>query len=137
MAHAPVSQSHYRTDSVALLTEVKIENWDEQVDDLALQLAIRREKTGLDQTLTFTPGTRLLKVDHASESGDCSYIVMDDQIEYELSEVEMKEWLAVLRRTDGKRSLNEILSELGIPASKIRKHLEEALDYGIVSLVEG
>ncbi len=38
-----------------------------------------------------------------------------------------------LRRIDGKRSINEILSELGMPASKIRKHLEEALDYGIIS----
>lgn len=136
MAQAPVSQNHHRADSVELLSEVEIENWEAQADNLALQLASKREPAELDQRVAFTPGTRLLKVDQASEGSECSYIVMDDQIEYELPEVEMKEWLAVLRRIDGERSLNEILAELGIPASKIRKHLEEALDYGIVSLVE-
>ncbi|KHD09723.1 hypothetical protein PN36_13250 [Candidatus Thiomargarita nelsonii] len=135
MAQAPVSQHH--ADSIGLLPEIRIENWEEQADNLALQLAIRREKAELlDRMVALKPGTRLLKFDQISEDSAYSYISVNDKIEYELSEAEMKDWLAVLRRIDGKRSINEIISELGMPASKIRKHLEEALDYGIVSFLD-
>ena len=129
----------YRPDlnEIGLLPEIKIDNWEAQADNLALQLAIRREKTELlDQTVALMPGARLLKIDQTSEDSAYSYLSVDDKIEYELPENEMKEWLAVLRRIDGKRSINEILSELNMPASKIRKHLEEALDYEILSFLE-
>jgi len=103
---------------------------------LALQLAIRREKAKLDRAVTLMPGTRLLKMDQTSKDSAYSYISVNEHIEYELPEAEMKEWLAVLRRIDGKRSINDILSELGMPASKIRKHLEEALGYGVIGFLE-
>ncbi|RKZ89654.1 MAG: hypothetical protein DRR19_11300 [Candidatus Parabeggiatoa sp. nov. 1] len=134
MAQAPVEQSQHHADSIGLLPEITIDNWEEQADNLALQLAIRREKAELlDRAVALTPGTRLLKMDQIAEDSAYSYLSVDDKIEYELPEDEMQDWLAVLRRIDGKRSINEILSELDMPASKIRKHLEEALDYGIVS----
>jgi len=44
----------------------------------------------------------------------------------------MAEWIAVLRRMDGQTSLGDILGELGLTPSSIRKHLEEAVDYGII-----
>jgi len=135
MAQAPIAQSH--ADSIGILPEIKIDNWEEQEDDLALQLAIRREKAELlDRAVAFMPGVRLLKADQTSEDNVYSYLAVDDKIEYELSEAEIEDWLAVLRRIDGQRSINDILTELNMPASKIRKHLEEALDYGILGFLE-
>jgi asparagine synthase (glutamine-hydrolysing) len=133
MAQAPINQNQYHVESIALLPEITIDDWEEQADSLALQLAIRREKAELlDRIVALTPGTQLLKIDQTSSDSACSYISINDQIEYELPEAEMKDWLAVLRRIDGQHSINEILSELEMPVSKIRKHLEEALDYGIL-----
>ncbi|MCP4698262.1 MAG: hypothetical protein GY862_15620, partial [Gammaproteobacteria bacterium] len=66
----------------------------------------------LDCAAALMPGTRLLKMDQNAEKSACSYIAVDDKIEYELSEHEMKDWLQVLRRIDGRRSINEILAEL-------------------------
>jgi asparagine synthase (glutamine-hydrolysing) len=137
MAQAPIRHQEH-ADSIGLLPEIKIDNWEEQADDLALQLAIRREKAELlERAVILMPGVQLMKIDHiSSEDSACSYLMVDDKVEYKLSEAEMPDWLAVLRRVDGQRSINDILSELGMPASKIRKHLEEALDYGIVSFLE-
>jgi hypothetical protein len=45
-------------------------------------------------------------------------------------------WIAVLRRMDGKTLLGEILTKLGLKQADIRKHLEEALDYGVVVVRE-
>lgn len=133
---AKVSTYQHPVESMDLLPEIVIEDWEAQEDDLALKLAIRREKTELlDCVIVFAPGVKLLKVDQVSDDNAHSYLSIDDKIEYELSEVEMKDWLAVLRHIDGRRSINEILTELNIPVAKIRKHLEEALDYGIVHLV--
>ena len=50
-----------------------------------------------------------------------------------LDERELADWLAVLRRIDGKRSINDILAELNLPQARIRKQLEEALDYEIIT----
>jgi asparagine synthase (glutamine-hydrolysing) len=136
MAQAPIYQPEH-ANSIGLLPEIKIDNWEEQADDLALQLAIRREKAELlDRVVMLMPGAQLMKIDQISEVSACSYLAVDDKVEYELSEAEMPDWLAVLRRVDGQRSINDILAELGMPAAKIRKHLEEALDYGIVSFLE-
>jgi asparagine synthase (glutamine-hydrolysing) len=137
MAQAPIRHQEH-ADSIGLLPEIKIDNWEEQADDLALQLAIRREKAELlERAVILMPGVQLMKIDQiSSEDSACSYLMVDDKVEYKLSEAEMPDWLAVLRRVDGQRSINDILSELGMPASKIRKHLEEALDYGIVSFLE-
>ncbi|MCP4695822.1 MAG: hypothetical protein GY862_03075, partial [Gammaproteobacteria bacterium] len=132
MAQTPLQQSRHASDAISLLPEVKIDNWAAQQDNIALQLAIRQKKVQLDCAAALMPGTRLLKMDQNAEESACSYIAVDDKIEYELSEHEMKDWLQVLRRIDGRRSINEILAELGMPPAKIRKHLEEAIDYGIV-----
>jgi len=136
MAQTPIRYQQH-VDFIELLPEIKVDNWEEQADDLALQLAIRREKTELlDRVVILMPGVQLMKIDQISENNACSYLVVDNKIEYELSEAEMRDWLAVLRRVDGQRSINDILAELGMPAAKIRKHLEEALDYGIVAFLE-
>ena len=44
----------------------------------------------------------------------------------------MGDWIAVLLRMDGKTSLDAILAELGLKQAEIRKHMEEAVDYGVV-----
>ena len=136
MAQAPVHHIPHHVEDIGVLPSFKIENWEAQEENLALQLAIRREKVELDKAVALVPGTLLLKIDKTSEDSAYSYISVNNQLEYELPEVVMKDWLAVLRRIDGKRSINDILSELGMPASKIRKHLEEAIDYGILSFLE-
>ncbi len=136
MAKETIHQSQSHVESIDLLPEITIEDWEKQEDDLALKLAIRREQTALlDRVIVFAPGVKLLKIDHVSDDNAYSYLSIDDRVEYELSEIEMKDWLAVLRQIDGQRSINNILSELNIPAAKVHKHLEEALDYGIIHFV--
>ena len=62
-----------------------------------------------------------------------SYISVDHTRSVALDERELADWLAVLRRLDGKRSINEILAELNLPQARIRQQLEEALDYQIIT----
>ena len=62
------------------------------------------------------------------------HILVNGVLEYDLDEDELGDWIAVLRRMDGKISLGAILTELGLKQADIRKHLEEALDYGVVGI---
>lgn len=119
-------------DEPPTLSEIVIDDWDARKDDLALQLAIRERSADFDKPLAFMPDVCLLKIDNDSEESRVSYISVDDQIKYELSEDEMKDWLAVLRRIDGRRSLRDILLMLSLSASSVQKYLEEALDYEIL-----
>lgn len=120
--------------SIPIMPEIRISDWDAQKDQLALKLAIRKQRPEPDFNcpVDFTPDTLLLKRDTVAPDAKHVYISVNDQIEYELKEEKMKDWLNVLRRIDGRRSINDILNELELPMSRIRKHMEEALDYRII-----
>lgn len=63
------------------------------------------------------------------------YLAVDDVLlTYTLDPAELGNWIGVLERLDGKRSLREVLAELDLPEAAIRKHLEEALDFEVVEL---
>jgi asparagine synthase (glutamine-hydrolysing) len=116
-----------------VLSKMQIDDWDEEEEQIALRLSIRRQEIDLSQPVSFSPNTLLFKIDHVSPPNRDSYISVDNTITYALDEHELADWLAVLRRIDGKRSINDILNELSLPEAKIRKQLEEALDYQLIS----
>lgn len=119
-------------DTIPVLRNLPSEEWDE--DEIALRLALRRKDITPDRIPELTEGVLLLTTGSlANTEPPCWHILINGVIEYDLYEDEMAEWIAVLRRMDGKRSLGDILGELELTPPSIRKHLEEALDYGIIS----
>ncbi|MCI5119499.1 MAG: hypothetical protein D3913_16495, partial [Candidatus Electrothrix sp. LOE1_4_5] len=64
----------------------------------------------------------------------CWHILVNGVLEYDLFEDEVGKWISVLRQMDGKTSLGKILADIDLKQADIRKHLEEALDYGVVEI---
>jgi asparagine synthase (glutamine-hydrolysing) len=116
------------------LPSIEFDNWERESANVALQFATRRASIDIERPLTFAPRTVLVTQDHVRASGKISYLMMDNRLKYVLKEKDVGAWLQILRRIDGKRSLKDLLEETGESESSIRKHLEEALDYGIVAL---
>lgn len=118
-------------ETIPVLKALATEEWAE--DEIALRLALRRKDITPDHIPELAEGVLLLTTgSHINTDPPCWHILVNGVIEYDLYEDEMAEWIAVLRRMDGERSLGDILRELGLTPSSIRKHLEEAVDYGII-----
>lgn len=120
-------------ESVPILSEININDWNGQEEELSLHLGTQRPHLDLDVPVAFAPQTSLLKSDGASDPVPRAYLWVDGMIEFELSGEEVQEWLSVLRLIDGKCSINEILQKLELPVASIRKHLEEAVDFGVLT----
>ncbi len=121
-------------ETMTVLEEADGTQFDEAADELQLDLASRRD-IDLDRALALGETIQLVRSESPEHDGGIFYLAVDDKLQYELERSEMAPWIEVLRRLDGKRSLAGILDETGIAEADIRKHLEEALDYDVVSFV--
>ncbi|MEM7127815.1 MAG: asparagine synthase (glutamine-hydrolyzing) [Chloroflexota bacterium] len=123
----PAQPNH---DSWPLLqAHTEVDDWEQ----MALQLAVRRNDIDLDASLCFTPGSYLVKIDNVHDA--TNYLVAKHSVEYQLDSEPMADWINVLRRIDGRRSLRDILAELSLPEAAVRKQLEEAMDYKVIQLL--
>lgn len=117
-----------------ILPSLQAKEWDEE--DIALRLALRREEITPDSIPELAEGVLLLTTgEQAGVDRPCWHVLINGVLEYDLFEDEVGEWIAVLRRMDGKTSLGAILAELDLKQAEIRKDLEEALDYGVVGFL--
>ncbi len=119
------------TANPPLLSSISVHDWAEEQESLALRLGTRRTTLDLDRVVSFAPNTFLVKPDGVTSDGE-SFVMVDDQLMYCLTEEEVGVWLEVLRKIDGKRTLREILMDTNVSEADIRKHLEEALDFEIL-----
>jgi len=53
---------------------------------------------------------------------DLWYVVVDNHVQYSLSEHDAGGWLRVLRQFDGRRTLREALDAAAAPEAEIRKY---------------
>ena len=114
-----------------ILPSLRAEEWDE--DEIALRLALRREEITPESVPELAEDVLLLTTgEQAGVETPIWHILVNGVLEYDLAEDELGDWISVLRRMDGKTSLGAIVSELGLKQADIRKHLEEALDYGVL-----
>lgn len=111
-----------------------IADWDAELPQIALQLARRSAAVDLDHVLAFADNAYLVREDNRHIAAPRSFLVVDQRIQYYLEEAESGPWLRVLRSVDGAQTLREILTATDIDEADIRKHLEEALEYRIVTL---
>lgn len=126
---APPDASH-----AEVLPAVDITDWDSQRPQLALQLAHRRATIDLDHVPVFPANTYLVREDNLAIAAPASLLVVDNEAKFFFDEAECGAWVQVLRRVDGERTLRDILAELQIDESDVRKYLEEALDFGVIAL---
>lgn len=119
--------------SVPVPRAMTIDDWNQAEEQIHLEFSIRRE--GLDQSVVpaLAPNVCLMRREDSGGSQE-SYLVVDDKVEYVLSEAEAKPWLCVLRQMDGKRTLGEILAVAGVSEAQVREYLEEAMDYGLITI---
>lgn len=118
-----------------LMPEVIIKDWKEEYDQLQLTLGTRREELSIDSIVQFTPGTFLAKDDSCQNKTVKNYIIVNRQVVYYFDQDDSPDWLEFLRRIDGKIPIKTILQDLNISEAAIRKYLEEAIDYNILSIV--
>jgi asparagine synthase (glutamine-hydrolysing) len=116
-----------------VLPSLRAKEWDEE--DIALRLALRREKITPESIPELAEDVLLLTTgEQAGVETPCWHILVNGVLEYDLFEDEVGKWISVLRQMNGKTSLGKILADLDLKQADIRKHLEEALDYGVVEI---
>lgn len=120
-------------DNVIVLPARAIEDWEQEEEEIRLQLATRRE-INIEDVPMFAPDVSLMKRDDAFDEGEV-YIVFDQKVEYILTDEECLPWLQVLRNVDGKKTLAHILEQTAVSESEIRKYLEEAIDFGVLVML--
>lgn len=89
------------------------------------------EHVGPDAVLALPSNVYLVRREDAA-ADDLWYVVINNHIQYSLSEREAGAWLRVLRQFDGRRTLGEALKAAAVSEGEIRKYLEEAIDFGVV-----
>jgi hypothetical protein len=113
----------------------EIRNWAAEEEALQREFGLRRTEVSLDSTLAFSENTYLVKEDtYAKEKGSI-YVVVDDKVTYQLDDEEIQPWVEVLRRIDGKKTLQTLLAEAQVSEGVIRKYLEEAMDYNVIKVL--
>jgi asparagine synthase (glutamine-hydrolysing) len=118
-----------------LLPAREIRNWAAEEEELQREFGLRRTEVSLDSTLVFSENTYLVKEDtYAKEQGSI-YVVVDDKVTYQLDDEEIQPWVEVLRRIDGKKTLQTLLAEAQVSEGVIRKYLEEAMDYNVIKVL--
>lgn len=110
-----------------------VDVWDEAA--LAARLAPPRDPPDLDAVWSFAPNVYLVRPDVAGGDDAQSFIVVDDAVRFVLDGDDTRAWREVLRRVNGQRTLRSILDELGLTVDEVRKHADEAVDFGVLTVV--
>ncbi|MFD1888415.1 asparagine synthase (glutamine-hydrolyzing) [Paenibacillus wenxiniae] len=119
-------------ESFNILPNFNINDWDVEEEDIKLKFAKRRDEINNQEILTLAPNVLLVRAEKNHQDDDL-YIVINEKIEYVVSNTDSRDWLNFLIEIDGSKSVGEILVEKDINEANIRKYLEEAIDYGIIS----
>jgi asparagine synthase (glutamine-hydrolysing) len=128
MARDVAAQARLRAVRAPLLVELG--RWDET--RIAELLADPARAVGPERVLSLGPGVELARPERL-DSEDVLWVVVDDVVRYVVGGDDSRAWREVLRRVDGVRPLGTLLAEVGAPLENIRKHLEEALEFGVVT----
>ena len=114
---------------LAAPARIEIKNWDKAEANIAAQLSIRRREISTKKQFKLSDNVQLL-----NDKGNNIYVLVDNKLEYLLEAATCKNWIDVLSKLDGSKSLQAILDELSIQETSIRLNLEEAMDYKIIEL---
>ena len=118
----------------AIEPAIEIENWERAEPALWRRLALRRAIEPTDIPSLRPDVAIALRVDR----GDAGEVVVlvGDRIEFVL-DPEKVAWRRFLCEIDGKRSLAAIARRVGASLAELGKDLEEAIDFGVMSLAPG
>jgi asparagine synthase (glutamine-hydrolysing) len=119
-------------DDVPVLEAAEIRSWREDAARLAIRLSGRRALAA-DSVLSIPSRVALVHSDRDGAARE-SYVLVDGRLEFVLDE-ESGPWLRVLRRLDGKRTFRKALSLARVQEAEVRRHAEEALEFGVLELV--
>lgn len=111
-------------------TEVAVADWDAERDTLAAALSLDH-RVPLDAVPALAEEVMLVR----NEPYDGTwFLVVDGSLEYVVDEDEDRDWLRFLRALDGRRTLGEVLDEIGCELEAIEPVLGEAIDAGVVQV---
>ena len=117
-------------DDVPVLEAAEIRSWRDDAAGLAARFSSRRALAA-DSVLSMPPRVALVHADGAARE---SYLLVDGKLEFVLDE-ESGAWLRVLQRLDGKRTFRRALALARVREADVRRHAEEALEFGVLELV--
>jgi hypothetical protein len=116
--------------------EVGIAHWDRDGEPLRIELVGRTPTLSEQTVLRFAPGvlvTRCTTGDRDFAQPGATYVIMNDRLAFVI-EPELADWLAFLERVDGERTIAQALTDANLQASAIWKHLEEAIEFGVLAI---
>jgi asparagine synthase (glutamine-hydrolysing) len=118
------------------VSEVIIDDWSLWEQRFGLTLVHRSPTLDRNSVVRFADGIRVVK----SEAGDPRladeggyYILRNNDLEFAL-EPNLEPWVKFLRKVDGVRTVAEILQTAGVVGKDVWKHLEEAVEYNVVTV---
>lgn len=131
MAKEPGRRVHSETLGPDI-SSIRISDWEEEEKSIALKIMGPETSIDLERIISFAANTFLMKPDHSFNKPDEVYIVLRDAIKIRLSEKINKPWLAVLRKIDGRKTLQQIIIDENIPEAEIREDLKKGINEKVV-----
>lgn len=102
--------------------------WDE--DELRAELVAGELHVAPATVLALAPGVELVR----PETGDATYILVDDTLRFVLDEPASAAWRAILRRLDGVAPLSTHLDAVDSRFADVAALADEALRFGVVAV---
>jgi hypothetical protein len=133
MARDVAAQARLRAELSPPLLE--LDRWEDE--RIAEVLADPRQAIDVEERPGLAPGVDLARPERGDPTDPPLWIVVNDEVRYVLEGEDNRLWRDVLRLLDGSRPLREVLQERDIPLEAIRKHLEEALEFGVIAFRAG
>jgi asparagine synthase (glutamine-hydrolysing) len=121
-----------RAGAVAVARAVPLAEWDDEGERLA-SLTVRKPFVSRDSVLALHEDVLLLRGPTDSTTW---YIAVDGTIRYLVDAVETPDWSRVLLAIDGERDLATVLALAGTHLDGVADVLYEALELGVVVLVD-
>ena len=132
MAEAPPEPSRISLPVRA----VDIEDWAEWEQRAAANMVQRVPALDHGSVLRFAAGVCLVRFEAGDPrlAGETHNILRNGTVEFTLDGAG-DHWLAFLREVDGARTVEELTRTTGVAEADIWKHLEEAVEYGVLETV--
>jgi asparagine synthase (glutamine-hydrolysing) len=135
MARDPNSAPE-RWDGDLPIEEAVIGDWSTWEHSFGATLVQRMSTLNENSIIGFVDGICLVK----QQAGDPNvafdggyWILRDGALEF-MVDAKLEGWVQFLRHIDGRKSVSEILGDVGLTAADIWKHLEEAIEYKVLHL---
>lgn len=108
-----------------------IKDWSKQKPKMERMLGVKSDNICGASILTFAKDYFLV----INPSNSKSYIATEEILEFELDSKNKKNYIKLLELIDGKTNLNTLLKSVGIPLESVLPDLEEALEYGVLQII--